>query len=88
MNPLNLQLVVILLATIEHVKDQNRLLTEREARHILGLSYRTMLRYREARQIEFIRLEGGDIRYRREHLEAFINKREVSTQKLRIKSVA
>ena len=88
MNPLNLQLIVILLATIEHVRDQNRLLTEREAQQILGVSYDTMARLRKARQIEFIRFEGGDIRYKREHLEAFIQKREVPTQKLRLKSVA
>ena len=85
MKSLNLQLIVVLLATIEHVRDQERLLTEREAQQILGVSYDTMARLRKTRQIDFIRFEGGDIRYRREHIEAFINKREIPSQKTKIK---
>ena len=87
MNP-NFQLILILLSTIQHARDEHRLLTEHEAQRLLGVSRTTLWRYREERQIDHIKLEGGIIRYKREHIEAFIAKRERGAQKLRIKSVA
>ncbi len=75
---LDLKVSMVLLCIVHRLLDAQRLLEEWEVEHITGLSQETLRRTRlrwekgEAGGIQFIRFGGGDIRYKREHVEAFI----------------
>ena len=71
---LNLQLIVILTATIRHLRETNRLLWEWEVAQRLGISEVTLARWRKERMIAHVPLGGGEIRYRQEDVENFIAK--------------
>lgn len=66
----------------EHQKQLTRprtLLTEKEAAEMLGVHIETMRKWRKehpAPRIPFIQLEGGDVRYRAEAIESYLNSRE------------
>ena len=71
---LNLQLIAILLVTIGHTREKNRVLTEEEMAFKLGIAPRTLRDWRnqEPPAIEYLRLPGGDVRYTQRHYEKFL----------------
>lgn len=85
---LNHLMIAILLAYIRQIKDEQRLLTNEEAAGLLGVSTETLRRWRNQRpaQIEFIRLPGGEVRFERDAIRAFIerNRRTPVTRALRL----
>lgn len=76
---LNIRLISMLMVLTQHVKNEKRLYTEREAAYIFGVSEQTVLRWRQAGAISYVNLGGDLIRYRWEHIQARID----DCQKLR-----
>jgi excisionase family DNA binding protein len=87
---LSIQIAAILLMHIQRLQDRERLLTEEEARQILGVSYQTMYRWRQARLIEFVKLPGIGIRYTRESVQKFVAEhvKPVRTARATVRKVA
>lgn len=50
-----------------------RLLLPREVAEILGYSVRTLQRLVAANEIEHVRLRGRSLRFKREHVQAYID---------------
>lgn len=76
---LNIKLISMLMVLTQHVRNERRLYTEKEAAYIFNVSTMTMLRWRQAGLISYVNLGGDQIRYRWEHIQARID----DCQKLR-----
>lgn len=70
---LNIKLISMLMVLTQHVRNEKRLYTEREAAYIFGVSEMTVLRWRQAGSISYVNLGGDLIRYRWEHIQSRID---------------
>jgi DNA-binding XRE family transcriptional regulator len=64
---------------LERVVSRSQLVTEKQAAELLDVSVQAMMRWRKekpAPRIPFVRTEGGQIRYRVEAIETYLNSRE------------
>jgi hypothetical protein len=63
---------------LTRVVSRSRLITEREAAAELRVTVRTMINWRNEKppRIPFIVTEGGNVRYRVEAIESYLNSRE------------
>lgn len=71
-NQLNLQLIAILIVTIRHARDRDRLITEEEFAYKVGVTPQTARAWRHKGDIVGVRLPGDDVRYTYEQYESFI----------------
>ena len=64
---------------LERVVSRSQLMTERQAAELLDVSIESLAKWRKERpapRIPFIRTEGGQIRYRVESIESYLQSRE------------
>lgn len=74
----NLQIISALLTVIAEQRNPDRLLREDEVAARLGISVRTLARWREDRRIGHIQAEAsGAVLYKQEHVAEFIRANEI-----------
>ncbi len=80
------QRIMDILATLgesrrdEPARDSDRLIAEKEAAKLLGISRLTLLRQRKGGEISFVRI-GSRVLYRRTDLDHFVERRRRPTAK-------
>jgi excisionase family DNA binding protein len=76
-------LVRFLEENLKRLEQPKELLTEKEAAELLRVSLRTMRNWRSERpaRLPFILFEGGDVRYRADAIENYLNSRERGSAK-------
>lgn len=83
MTNLNIQLITALLATIAEQRNPDRLLREDEVAERLGVSIRTLARWRDDRRIGHIQAQdGGAVLYKAKHIEDFLIENEIRPKAL------
>lgn len=73
---------------LKRLTQPRALLTIQEASEALGLCARTLKRWRDEPnpRIPFIKMEGGDVRYRREEIDRYLNSREQCAKQRALKA--
>jgi len=79
----NIQLMVILITLVQHVRNRERLLTEDEVAYLFGVDIQTVRKWRKEGLIGCVIFEGSIIRYKWEHVEARIESCERVARRLR-----